>query len=324
MTKNIAIVCGGNSGEYAISIGSAEAVANNLDTAKFKSFLVVVKGADWHYEKGGVHYQIDKNDFSLKLDGEHIKFEGVFNAIHGSPGEDGKLQGYFDTIGIPYTSCNLGTSALTFNKYFCNRFVDSYGVKTADSLSFAKDDFIDRKKVINQLGLPVFIKPVESGSSVGVTKVNKAEDFKKAVDFAFEVGDRIMIEEFIDGREIACGLINKGKELIVFPLTEIISKNEFFDYEAKYTQGGADEITPGDFTEEVEQDVKTISSFLYRKMDCKGFVRFDYILAENELFFLEVNTIPGITEASIMPKMAEAYGISFKDFLNIAIENLFS
>lgn len=323
MTKNIAIVCGGNSGEYAISVGSAKAVSVNLDKTKFRSFLVIVRGADWYYEKDQVHYQIDKNDFSLKVDGEHIKFDGVFNAIHGSPGEDGKLQGYFDTIGIPYTSCNLATSALTFNKYFTNRFVDSFGIKTANSFSFTRKDFIDKKKILDELGLPVFIKPAESGSSVGVSKVKKVEDFEKAVDLAFEVGDRIMIEEFIDGREIACGLINKGKELIVFPLTEIVSSNEFFDYEAKYTIGGADEITPGDFTEEVEQDVKTLSSFLYRKMDCKGFVRFDYILSENELFFLEVNTIPGITEASIMPKMADAYGMSFNEFLDIATENLF-
>ena len=212
---------------------------------------------------------------------------------------------------------------MTFNKYFTNRFVDSFGIKTANSFSFTRKDFIDKKKILDELGLPVFIKPAESGSSVGVSKVKKVEDFEKAVDLAFEVGDRIMIEEFIDGREIACGLINKGKELIVFPLTEIVSSNEFFDYEAKYTIGGADEITPGDFTEEVEQDVKTLSSFLYRKMDCKGFVRFDYILSKNELFFLEVNTIPGITEASIMPKMADAYGMSFKEFLDIATENLF-
>lgn len=323
MTKNIAIVCGGNSGEYDISMGSAKMVSDNLDPKKYKSFPIVVKGNDWFFENDGAKLLVDKNDFSITVNGGKIKFEAVFNAIHGSPGEDGKLQGYFDTLGIPYTSCNVATSALTFNKYFCNRFVNSYGIKTARSVSFAKGNAIDKVEVLKNLGLPVFIKPVESGSSVGISKVNKEEDFERAVKMAFAEGDRILIEEFIEGREIACGLINRGNELIVFPLTEIISKKDFFDYEAKYTPGLADEITPADLPEEIEQDIKTLSSFLFREMDCKGFVRFDYILTESELYFLEVNTVPGISEASIIPKMAEAYGMSIGEIFGIAIDNLF-
>lgn len=324
MVKNIAIVCGGDSGEYDISIGSADTVSRHLDESRYKGFPVIIKGSNWYYKgDASILHPIDKNNFSTNVDGSIVHFDGIFNAIHGTPGEDGKLQGYFDIIGIPYTSCNHVTSALTFNKYFCNRFVNSFGIKTADSVSFAKGDQIDHDKLIEKLNLPLFVKPVESGSSVGISKVNHKNELENAIDIAFAEGDRIIIEEFIKGREIACGLINKGKELIVFPLTEIISKKDFFDYEAKYTKGMADEITPADLPEEVEQDIKTLSSFLFREMDCKGFVRFDYILSENELYFLEINSIPGITAASIMPKMAQSYGMSIREFFNIALDNLF-
>lgn len=323
MTKNIAIVCGGNSGEYAISIGSAGMVSKHLDPNKFTGYLIVVNGREWFYELNGKKYPVDKNDFSLTIEGRKINFDGVFNAIHGTPGEDGKLQGYFDMMEIPYTSCNAATSAMTFNKFLCNHFVDSYGISTANSVSFAKNESIEKIKVIERLGLPVFVKPAESGSSVGISKVSNENEFNKAVELAFSVSDRIIIEEFIKGRELACGIINRGKELIVFPLTEIISKKDFFDYEAKYTKGMADEITPAEINEELELDIKTLSSVLYREMDCKGFVRFDFIVTDTELYFLEVNTIPGISEASIMPKMAEAYGMSLTEFFNIAVNNLF-
>ena len=324
MTKNIAIVCGGNPGEYDISIGSANVVSKNLESKKYIGYQIVIKGGDWYYEKDGAKYPVDKNDFSLNFDGEKVIFDGVFNAIHGTPGEDGKLQGYFDMIGLPYTSANHATSGLTFNKHFCNRFVNSYGVKSANSLSFTRKDKVEKEEVIKSLGLPLFVKPAESGSSVGISKVNAETEFDEAVKNAFAEGERILIEEFIKGREIACGLVNRGNELIVFPLTEIVSKKDFFDYEAKYTAGLADEITPAEVTEEIEQDIKTLSTFLFREMDCKGFVRFDYILTENDFYFLEVNTIPGISEASIMPQMAKAYGMSIGDFFSISLDNLFA
>ena len=323
MTKNIAVVCGGNSGEYAISIGSATMVSKHLDPVKFTAYLIVVKEKDWFYEMNGNKYPVDKNDFSVTVEGEKINFQGVFNAIHGTPGEDGKLQGYFDLMGIPYTSCNVATSSLTFNKFYCNRFVSTYGIATANSVSFVKSQLIDKTKVVETLGLPLFVKPAESGSSVGISKVNTEDEFEEAIELAFTVSDRIIIEEFIKGRELACGIINRGNELIVFPLTEIISKKDFFDYEAKYTHGMADEITPAEIDDDLEMDIKAISSNLYRDLDCKGFVRFDYIVTNTDLYFLEVNTIPGISEASIMPKMAEAYGLSFKEFINMATENLF-
>lgn len=323
MRKNIAIVCGGFSGEYDISIGSAQMVDKHLDQSKYVGYKIIVSKENWAYKTGFNEFLIDKTDFSLDLDGEMIHFDGVFNAIHGTPGEDGKLQGYFDMLGIPYTSCNAATSALTFNKHFCNRFVNSYGIKTANSLSFSRKEGADHQAIIDKLGLPVFVKPTESGSSVGISKVKKAEDLGKAIDLAFAESNRIIIEEHIEGRELACGLLNRKKELIVFPLTEIISKKEFFDYEAKYTSGMADEITPAELPEEIENDIKALSSFLFREMDCKGFVRFDYILSGGELYFLEVNSIPGISEASIIPKMAKTYGMSFTEFFNIVLGNMF-
>jgi D-alanine-D-alanine ligase len=322
--KNIAIICGGNSGEYEVSVASGETVLKNLDPNRYKGYLIVIRNKNWFFDDDkGNKYEIDKTDFSLRLGNEIIQFDGIFNAIHGTPGEDGKLQGYFDIIGLPYTSCNQSTSALTFNKYFCNRFVSSFGIKTAESVSLYYGEKYDKKQIIERLGLPLFVKPAESGSSVGITKVNMEAQLDEAIAFAFSEGDRILIEENLKGREITCGVINKGKDLIVLPLTEIISKKEFFDYEAKYTKGMSEEPTPANVNEEVEQDVKTISAFLYRRLDCKGFVRFDYILTDTELYFLEVNTIPGITEASIVPKMVKAFGIPISEFFNIALNNLF-
>ena len=322
--KNIAIVCGGYSGEYDISIQSGKVVEEHLDPNKYKGYRVVISKTDWYFEsKNGGKYQIDKSDFSLNVDGENIRFDGVFNAIHGTPGEDGKLQAYFDLLNIPYTSSGVTSAALSFNKFFCNHFVRSMGITVADSVSLRNGEYYEKETIINALGLPVFVKPAQSGSSVGVSKVNKTEELHEAIQTAFKEDDRILIESFIDGREIACGLIEKGKELIIFPLTEIVSKNDFFDYEAKYKGGLADEITPAVISEEVEMDVKTTSSFLYRQMDCKGFVRFDYMLSETGLYFLEVNTIPGMTEASIIPQQAEAFGMSISELFTIAVEGMF-
>ncbi len=323
--KNIAIVCGGNSGEYEISIGSGKMVADHLDKDRYNGYLVVIRNKDWYFEdKAGNRFDIDKSDFTLTVNGIKIVFDAVFNAIHGTPGEDGKLQAYLDMVGIPYTSCNQATSALTFNKYHCNRFVDSFGINTANAVSYSRGETINEAEVIKKLGLPLFVKPAESGSSVGITKVNMEDELEEAISYAFSESERILVEEYLKGREFACGVFNRGNELIVLPITEIISKKEFFDYEAKYTHGMADEITPPvGLNEDVELDMKTLSSFLFRRMDCKGFVRFDYILTENELYFLEVNSIPGITEASILPKMLTEFGMDIKTFFSIIIDNVF-
>ncbi len=322
--KNIAIVCGGHSGEYDISIKSAKVVAQNINKEKYQGYLIVIHKDEWFWEdEQGNKFFIDKNDFSLNTSKGKIFFDGVFNAIHGTPGEDGKLQGYFDMLGIPYTSCNAATSALTFDKFLCNRFINSYGIKTARSFSFLRGETVNKSKVLDELGLPVFIKPAQSGSSVGVSKVNHEKDFDKAVEEALAVDERVIIEEAIDGKEIACGILRKNKEIIVFPLTEIISKKEFFDYEAKYKEGLASEVTPAIIPEEAEEDIKTLSVFLYQQLNCKGFVRFDYILTDSDLYFLEVNSIPGISEASLIPQQAAAFGMSIGELFDIAIENMF-
>ena len=324
--KNIAIVCGGYSGEYDISIQSAEMVRTNIDNFKYNSYIIVIEKDNWYYKgDSNEKYLINKNTFTLKLENETIRFDGVFNAIHGTPGEDGKLLGYFDLLDIPYTSCGMDTSALTFNKYLCNKFVQSIGVNVASSYSFVIGNKIDKDDVINSLGLPLFIKPARSGSSVGISKVRSAADFDNAVAIAFKEDDIILIEEFIDGREIACGLFLKNKELNILPLTEIISKNDFFDYEAKYTHGFADEITPPiNLKIEQETDIKAVSSLLFNKLGCKGVVRIDYILTETMLYFIEINTVPGMSPASIVPKQAEAMGITVAELFNTVVEEMFN
>ena len=322
--KNIAIVCGGNSGEYEISIKSAAVVAKHLNKKKYKGYLIVLKGTDWYWEdENGRQHHVNKDDFTIQEKSQKVTFDGVFNAIHGTPGEDGKLQGYLDMLQIPYSSCNTATAALSFDKFLCNRFINSYGIQTARSYSFLRGEPVNEAEILKTLGLPVFVKPAQSGSSVGVSKVTQAEYLSSAINLALKTDDRVIIEEAINGREIACGMIKKGDELLVFPLTEIISKKDFFDYEAKYTAGMANEITPADISTEAETDIKTLSAFLYRQMNCKGFIRFDYILTPDDLYFLEVNSVPGISEASILPQQATAFGLSISELFDIAVEEMF-
>ena len=323
--KNIAIICGGYSGEYDISVQSAAMVSNHLDSSVFKSYVIVIEQNDWYYKDDkGNSYSIDRNRFTLQIRNSIIKFDGVFNAIHGTPGEDGKILGYFDTLGIPYTSCDMDVSALTFNKYLCNNFVSSLGLNIANSFSFVEGEDIDKELIIESLGLPLFVKPARSGSSVGVSKVSNADEFENSISKAFEADNRIIIEEYLDGREIDCGLFKNKKELIILPLTEIITDNEFFDYEAKYTKGKADEVTPPvDLNIEFETDIKAVSSLLYNKLGCKGIVRVDYILTDEKLYFIEINSVPGLSQASIVPKQAEAMGISISELFNITVNNMF-
>jgi len=318
--KNIAIVCGGNSGEYEISIESAKMVKKHLSPKKYNCYILFIKEKKWYYPmENGKKRLLNKADFSLTLENKTIYFDAVFNAIHGNPGENGRLPAYFDLLEIPYTSCGVDASVLSFNKYYCNHFVDSFGIKTAQSFSFTKDDNIDIKKVVETLGLPVFVKPSSSGSSVGVSKVKKADDLPKAIAEAFRYDNRIIVEEAIVGREIACGLLKYKNELLVFPLTEIVSENDFFDYEAKY-HGKSDEITPAPIEEYIANDIKALSSFLFRKTDCRGFVRFDFILTDEDIYFLELNSIPGISAASIIPQQAQAFGLTMNDFFEMIVE----
>ena len=321
--KKIAIVCGGYSGEYEISISSAKVVKKNLDPKKYESYIIVVLKDSWyHLADNGQKTEVDKNDFSIMVDGKKVVFDAVFNAIHGVPGEDGQLLGYFDMLGIPYTSSSFTTCALTFHKDFCKNIAMTAGANISPSILINKGESYDANKIIKTLGLPLFVKPTRNGSSVGVTKVNEAENFDKAVEFAFKAGDQVMCEKFVKGRELACTVMEVKGRTMVFPITEIVSKNDFFDYEAKYTAGKSDEITPAELDEITEIEIKATSAMLYGKFECKGFARFDYILTPKQLVFIEVNIVPGMSEASIMPKQAACMGITLDKLFGLALENI--
>jgi D-alanine-D-alanine ligase len=321
--KTIAIAAGGDSSEFKISVKSAEEVCNIL-SARYKVYLIVIKGTNWYWEdKKGRYHNIDKNDFSLTYDDNQIKFDGVFIAIHGTPGENGLLQGYFDMIGIPYTSCSAFCSALTFNKQACKLFLKEYGITMAKAVLIRKANKIDINDIINQVGLPCFVKPNDSGSSFGVTKVKKKEGLLPAVEVAFKESDQVLIEAFMNGREIACGVVKTKTKTIVLPLVEIISKNEFFDYEAKYIPGNSEEVTPADTPAALTKEIQRISLLIYELLGCKGIVRVDFIVIGEEPWFIEINTIPGMTKESLVPKEAAAAGISLEELYSMAVENMF-
>ena len=267
--KTIAIAAGGDSSEFEISVKSAEEVCKIL-SARYKVYVIVIKGTSWYWEdKKGRYHNIDKNDFSLTYDDTRIKFDGVFIAIHGTPGENGLLQGYFDMIGIPYTSCSAFCSALTFNKQACKLFLKEYGITMAKAVLIRANNKIDIADIIKQVGLPCFVKPNDSGSSFGVTKVKKEEELLPAVEVAFKESDQVLIEAFMNGREIACGVVKTKTKTIVLPLVEIISKNEFFDYEAKYIQGNSEEVTPADTSPALTKEIQRISLLIYELLGCK-------------------------------------------------------
>jgi D-alanine-D-alanine ligase len=318
---NIAVVSGGDSGEFEISVQSGQVVKKFIDPNKYKVYPIQMKGQEWLYEcKNQNIYPIDKNDFTIDMPGDKITFDCVFIAIHGTPGEDGKLQGYFDMLGIPYTSCDHVTSALTFNKYFCKNYILNFGVKTAKSIYINNPDHLGIERILDQLNLPVFVKPNNGGSSVGMSKVNKKEELETAIEKALREDDEILIEEYIMGREISCGVFRYKKEIIVLPIAEILSKREFFDFEAKYTPSLADEVIPAQIPQHVSKECSETSANLYEMLNCKGVVRFDYIFNESGLYFLEVNTVPGMTEASIVPKMAKSKGYTLQQFFSMLVE----
>ena len=323
MKKKIAIITGGDSGESAISLRSARNINKYIDKEKFITFVITVNGAKWNYlNNNNTEIAVDKNDFCITENGEKIKFDCVFIAIHGTPGEDGKLQGYFDMMKIPYTSCDRATSALTFNKFFCNQLVRGYGnVNVSKSIILRKENKIEIEAVLKEISLPCFVKPNEGGSSLGVSKVKEKNDLLPAIEKAFAVDEAILIENFIKGREITCGVIKIASEIRTLPVTEIISKNEYFDFDAKYDKLKADEITPANIPQHVFRECQKVSKELYVFLNCKGIVRFDYILTPDEkIFFLEVNSVPGLTDESIVPKQALAAGISNTELFTLLLE----
>jgi len=321
MKKNIAVVTGGNSGEYEISLRSGVNIANSLDKSLYTIFLIHLHKRDWTYkdEQNEIH-AVDKNDFSLCLNGEKITFDCVFIAIHGNPGEDGKLQGYFEMMGIPYIGCDVMVSALTFNKNYCNRVVASYGVKIAPSVHLFKNESADEAAIVKTVGLPCFVKPCNSGSSVGMSKVNQASELKTALTLAFEYDNQVLVEQFVKGREITCGVMSIKDKVQSLAITEVVSKKEYFDFEAKYNPSLANEITPAQIPQEIEQQCRQISEKIYAVLGCKGIARIDYIYNEKGLFFIEINTIPGQTNESIIPKQIRCIELNFSDLCTQFIE----
>ncbi|MFO7923583.1 MAG: D-alanine--D-alanine ligase [Bacteroidales bacterium] len=321
MQKNIAIVAGGDSSEYIVSVASASNIRKSLDKKRYNPFLITIKGNRWiqgTLENPGS--EIDKNDFSMTLNGEKIVFDCVFIAIHGTPGEDGKLQAYFDLLRIPYTTCGVLTSALTFNKYICKGFLNNFGILSAKAMLVRKGYNSDIKKIAKEMGLPCFIKPNSGGSSFGVTMVARESQIKDAIHKAFKEDNEVIIEEFISGTELTGGVIKTGDREILLPLTEIVSNNEFFDFNAKYNRE-ADEITPARIPGKLTRECQNISSFIYDLLDCRGIVRIDYILSNEKFYFLEVNTVPGMTDTSIIPQQAEAIGMDTTELFTLAIED---
>jgi len=321
--RTIAIAAGGDSSEYVISVKSAAGVAEAL-RGLYETYIIVIRGSEWYWEdpKGRV-YPVDKNDFSLKTDDQKIRFDAVFIAIHGTPGENGLLQGYFDMIGIPYTSCDAFVSGLTFNKQACKLYLNEYGIPMTGGLLIRKGQQYDAARILKETGLPCFVKPNASGSSFGVTKVNKAEDFNSALEKAFSESNEVLVETFMKGTETACGVLKTKNRKIVMPVTEIVPKNEFFDFEAKYTDGKSEEITPARLPENTISKIQELSSEIYDILGCKGIVRVDFIVTGEGPQFLEINTVPGMTPESIIPKQAEVFGISQTDLYSMVIEDLF-
>ncbi len=325
--KKIAFVTGGYSGEAVISYKSAVTIENNIDKDRYDVYKIDIHPTGWWYEtEEGEDIAVDKNDFSININGSKITFDSVLIGIHGTPGEDGKLQGYLDLLSIPYTSCNAAVSALTFNKRNTVSVAAFAGIKVAKSVLLVKNNFISADEIAGQLTFPVFIKPNNGGSSIGMSKVNDpSEELGTAIEKAFKEDHQVLIEEFIKGREFTIGVFKSGGNIITLPITEIISKKDFFDYEAKYAAGMSDEITPAAVDEVIAEKIRSNAKSIYRLFDCRGIVRIDFILNETdqEPFMLEINTVPGQSEASIVPKQVQAMGWTLQELYSALIEESF-
>ncbi|MFV0365766.1 MAG: D-alanine--D-alanine ligase [Mangrovibacterium sp.] len=315
MKKNIAVVYGGDSSEYVVSVKSKANVVEAIDKSLFKVWAVELKGGEAHVTNGDERIaKIDKADFSFVEYGEKVRFDFAYITIHGTPGENGVLQGYFDLIGLPYSCCGVQSAALTFNKFFCSNFLRSFGVPMAKQMRFFKGDTIDADEVASKLGLPAFVKPNSGGSSFGVTKVKRKEDIVSAIETAWKQSSDVLIEEFVEGTEFTCGLVKMKNSSYVFPVTETIPKNEFFDYDAKYN-GQVEEITPARISPELTAQIQQRASEIYDLCECKGIARIDFILKNGVFHFLEVNTTPGMTATSFVPQQIAAMNKTLTEIL---------
>ena len=318
--KNIAIIMGGYSSEYKISLISGNVVYQFLDKTKYNAFQIHILKEKWVYvDDNNDEFQIDKNDFSVTVSGNKITFDCVFNAIHGTPGEDGLMQAYFELLNISQTSCDYYQAALTFNKRDLLSVLKPYGIKTATSYYLNKGDAINTDEIVAKVGLPCFVKPNKAGSSFGISKVKTAAELPTAIEVAYREDNEIIIESFLDGTEVSVGVINYKGIITVLPITEIVSDNDFFDYEAKYL-GKSQEITPARISDEMTQKVSELAKRAYEVLKMKGFSRSEFIIVDGEPFMLEMNTIPGLTTESLIPQQAKAAGISLEDLFTNAIE----
>ena len=343
MKKKIALIYGGNSEEAGISIQSGRNVSRNINREKYDVYEVLLRGVDWLVlnpsgedveeelpqrcldalcagdAKTGV--QVDKSDFSFVHDGEKVKFDMAFIMIHGTPGENGLLQGYLEMMGVPYNTCSAYVSAITFDKHSCKRFIEHAGIRMAKDVFIRRGSGYNPQEIVAELGLPVFVKPTNGGSSFGITKVKRVEDLEAAVELVFKEYDSVIIEESIVGRELTNGIYQDGDKLVKLPVTEIVTTREFFDYEAKYL-GESQEICPAEISAELTERIQDTTEKIYRYMGCSGLVRMDYIVRNGEIFFLETNTVPGMTPMSLVPAQVRAAGISMKKFFSTLIENI--
>ena len=317
--KNIAVVWGGYSSEKEVSGRSAQGIYTFLDKSKYNVIKVCISHNAWEAEFDNSFYPIDKNNFSFTVNGQIIQFDFAYIIIHGTPGEDGPLQGYFDMIKIPYSSSGLLSSALTFNKFTCNNFLKSFGYKVADSILIKKNELYNPQQVIEQLKLPLFVKPNVGGSSLAITKVKELKYLNEAIDEAFSEADEVIVESFVDGTEVTCGCYKTQNGKTILPLTEVVTQNEFFDYEAKY-EGQVEEITPARISQDLTEHIQQLTSEIYDIVGAKGIIRADYIICNNEPFLLEVNTVPGMTETSFIPQQVEAANLVMTDVLTEIIE----
>lgn len=316
----IALLAGGDSPEREIALQSAAQIEAALDRTKYDITLIDLHHRDWHYTApDGRQWQIDKNDFSLTVDGTRTEFDYALILIHGTPGEDGKLQGYLDMMGVPYSSCSMTSSVITFDKITTKRTLAGR-VRLAREIFLRRGDTADPEQIVDRLGLPLFVKPNANGSSFGVTKVHTREELPAALEAAFAQGDEILIEECVSGREMGCGVMIAGGKEYLFPITEIVSKKDFFDYEAKYTAGFSDEITPADISPEVRTELNRMTLDAYRTCRCSGVVRVDFIVTpEGKPYFIELNSIPGMSAGSIVPKQVRQMGMTLGEIYDIII-----
>lgn len=324
MKRTIAIVCGGDTSEFEVSLRSAQGIYSFIDKEKYTLYIVGMRGLDWHVQfADGTKAPVDRNDFSFRQNGEKVTFDFAYITIHGTPGEDGRLQGYFDMLHIPYSCCGVFAASLTYNKFACNQFLHGFGVRIADSLLLRRGQHISDEEVIDKVGLPCFIKPNLGGSSFGVTKVKTREQIQPAIAKAFEEADEVMIEAFMQGTEITCGCYKTKEKSVVFPITEVVTHNEYFDYKAKYN-GESDEITPARIPDSLRDRVQQLTSAIYDILGASGIIRVDYIITEGEkINLLEVNTTPGMTATSFIPQQVRAAGMEMKDVMTDIIENEF-